>query len=644
MNALRRTWLLLSLMLGWVLAGWMSASGQTVRITSVHDFLNIEGVYPHNLILGSDGNFYTTTTHLLTPKHDLWKVAPDGTATDLYTFSGPDGNYPTCLVMGTDGSLYGTTAGGGANNTGTVYKLAAPGILAWLYSFSSLDTSQTNTDGANPWGLFQGQDGNFYGFTTQGGPHSGGTVFQITSAGILTTLHAFLSSSTDPDGPQSLIQGANGNLYGTTQAGSSGSNSTGTVFKMTLTGTLTLLHSFNGTDGYSPLGLMFGADGNLYGVTSESIDHPGVYGSIFKITPDGTFTTLHVFQGNDGSSPDCAMTQGLDGNLYGSTYFGGAYGEGTLFQLTPAGTLTTLYNFFGNVDGGNPNSTLIQANDGSFYGGGSNGGADRAGNIYHLVTGLPYVPGDFNQDSYPDILLQNVSTGELALWYLTNGYPNVLASVTPIQDPYWKAIAVTALQGDQHPDVLFYNPSTGRMAFWFMDNNQATDGVFVSPTQDLDWKPVGMADFNGDGHPDILFTQPNTGQLALWYMNRNYLVSATYVYPVQDPNWQVVGIGDFNGDGHPDILFQNASTGQLVVWYMGETNYAIDGVYVKPIPDAGWQAVAVEDFDGDGHPDILLQNTSTGQLAIWYMNDNQRISQTILSQVPAPQWKVVGPR
>jgi len=652
MTVLQRLGLLLSLMLGFVLAGGMPAPGQTVSLTTLHAFQGgLDGENPYAPpLMDAEGNLYVATKGGgLNNFGEIIKMTPSGVITILHSFlgaeSGPpeEGEFPNSIIFGTDGNIYGTTDYGGANGFGTVFKLTLTGTLTTLQSFGLIAV------GSVPRGLFQGQDGNFYGYTLSGGSYGGGIVFKITPAGTFSILCSFAYPSPNGSGglPGGLTQGNDGNLYGTTWAG--GIYNLGTFYKLTPSGWVTYLYDFNEADGSTPLYLMQATDGNFYGTTSFPYEIGLGAGTVYKITPDGAFTSLHAFHYPDGRYP-FFLIQGQDGNFYGTTADGGMNDKGTIFMITPTGDLTTLYSF-GGLDGQRPYG-IVQAPDGTFYGvtfwGGPYGynppKSAGEGTIYHLVTGLSYVPDDFNRDSKPDLLFQNRSTGQLALWYLLEGSQDGRTPITPTQDPHWQAIAVTALKGDEHPDVLFHNPSTGRMAFWFMNNSQATDGVFVSPTQDPDWKPVGMADFNGDGHPDILFAQPNTGQLALWYMNRNYLVSATYVYPVQDPNWQVVGLGDFNGDGHPDILFQNASTGQLVVWYMGGTNYAIDGAYITPVPDAGWQAVAVEDFDGDGHPDILLQNPSTGQLAIWYMNNNQRTSQAIIPQVPDPQWKVVGPR
>lgn len=285
----------------------------------------------------------------------------------LIIFDGTDGATPvdTPLVQGVDGNLYGTTLGGGANGAGTVFKMTPAGTVTTLYSFCSLANC---VDGAEPYGgIVLASDGNFYGTTFQGGAGDGisGTVFKITPAGRLTTLHSFAATDgARPNAP--LIQAANGSLYGITENG--GPLNSGTFFKITRRGTLTTLYNFTGALLNGPL--VQGTDGNFYG-TSEWGGANG-YGMIFKLTPSGSFSILYSFDSTDGIAPACGLLQASDGNLYGTAYQGGSnnsceHGCGTVFKITLAGVLTTLHNF-DSTDGSNPIAALIQATDHNFYG------------------------------------------------------------------------------------------------------------------------------------------------------------------------------------------------------------------------------------------------------------------------------------
>jgi uncharacterized repeat protein (TIGR03803 family) len=286
------------------------------------------------------------------------------------------------VILGTDGNLYGTTAAGGMcgpGNCGAVFKLTPSGVLSTLVSFDG-------NNGFQPYApLLEAPDGYFYG-TTSGGFSENttlGTVFKVDSRGELTTLYNFCTDGNAcsdgylPFGGLALA--SDGNFYGTTYSG--GEYSAGTVFRITPSGHLTTIHSFCQGGGQAcpdgtalEAGLIQGSDGNLYGSTMSNGIHFG--GTVFRISQDGVLTTLYSFcaQGgrscSDGTAPAGVLSQGTDGNFYGVTNGGGASlcRCGTIFQLTPQGNLTTLYSFTDGDDGEYPQSGLTQATDGSFYG------------------------------------------------------------------------------------------------------------------------------------------------------------------------------------------------------------------------------------------------------------------------------------
>jgi len=269
----------------------------------------------------------------------VFRVSTNGTLTTLASFGGTNGASPLWqLVAGADGSFYGTTPQQGPNGFGTVFRITTNGVLTTLVSFN-------NTNGSFPDdGLTLGQDGNFYGTTASGGGHAAGTVFRMTPAGALTTLFSFNNTNgANPFG--GLVQGSDGILYGTTAFG--GTNlSFGTIFKITTNGVLTTLFNFHFTDGEEPSSKMLRApDGSLYGTTdfggSLPTDPTGAdLGTVFRITTNGLFTPLFQFQGTNGANPGASLALGPDGNLYGSTANGGPGGGGTLFRIVLTPLLT----------------------------------------------------------------------------------------------------------------------------------------------------------------------------------------------------------------------------------------------------------------------------------------------------------------
>jgi uncharacterized repeat protein (TIGR03803 family) len=369
-------------------AAGMPAAGQ--GFTIIHDFAGYatqSGAEPYLApIQGTDGNFYGTTASgggggCTFGCGTIYTFTADDAYSVLYSFPAPDWGPDSGLIQATNGNFYGTTAWGGGssncyetNGCGTIYEITPAGVFSTLYSFN---------EAAGPAQVIQATDGNFYGPTYYGGSSTNcslgcGTIFQLTAAGTLTTVYSF--SGSDGSAPAELIQATDGNFYGITVGG--GASGYGTIFQLTAGGTLTTLYSFSTAGGFDPASLIQVKSGNFYGVTLSGGAYSG--GTVFEITSTGALTTVYNFCAQkfcaDGNEPSTLM-QASDGNLYGTTLWGGneQEGGGTIFEINGA-TLTRIYKFVttgGSYLSGQGPQGLVQAADGNFYGTAVSGGTNN---------------------------------------------------------------------------------------------------------------------------------------------------------------------------------------------------------------------------------------------------------------------------
>jgi uncharacterized repeat protein (TIGR03803 family) len=472
-------------------AAVVAAPAQT--FTDLLDFNQTNGGNPVTpLVQGEDGNFYGTAAFGANNDGTVFKITADGTLTTLYSFcpkkncTNGDGPAPG-LLLAPDGNFYGMTGGGGENNSGTVFEISPTGHLKTLYNFCSVKTSSGYcADGNEPLStLVQGRNGNLYGTTYGGGTSAEGSIFEITPSGTLTTLYSFCSLPGEQycsDGIQpiaGLVLGSDGNFYGTTSGGGQQYVSAGTVFKITPAGEFTTLYRFcpgtSCTDGENPEGVLVeGSDGDLYGTTYAGGKNG--YGTVFRVTKSGEHSVLHSFctvaRCADGGEPQAGMALGSDGNFYGTTYIHGAYNSGEVFDITPAGDLTVLYSFCAKqpcADGELPSAAPMQATTGIFYGTAYRGGISGCENdtscgvVYSIATGLgPFVeanPG-FEKVGHIIGILGNGLTGTTSVTF--NG---VAATFTVVSDTYIQAtvptgattgtIEVTTPSGTLNSNVAF---------------------------------------------------------------------------------------------------------------------------------------------------------------------------------------------
>ena len=390
-----------------LLSGSMAATSQTY--TPLYTYPQTDAgdsgiTYPSVLSQGRDGNLYSTIETNGTHTYGtVYKMTTAGAYSAIYNFcaegapcASTGGDPEGGVVLGSDGNLWGTTLNGGKDAAGTVFQVTPGGTLSVVYSFAN-----GNDDSAPDFTVLQGQDGNIYGVSEEQYSTQYGSFFKLTTKGVVTP-HPF--DYTNGAGPNLPVLGTDGNFYGTTYVGGDPTCRCGVIYKATPAGKITVLHTFTGFkgapyDGELPVGsLVEGPDGNFYGTTyeggSNGTDNGG---TVFKITPAGAYSIIHDFVAAaptyDGQLPKAGLILGTDGNFYGTTLKGGSAGGGAIYQITPSGTEKVIYNFciVSCYDGVLPDTPLVQHTNGLFYG--ASAGNSLGGSVFFsLDVGLaPFV-------------------------------------------------------------------------------------------------------------------------------------------------------------------------------------------------------------------------------------------------------------
>lgn len=295
-----------------------------------------------------------------------------------FSFDVAKGSMPGApLLQAQDGDLYGTTQSGGMNNVGVLFRMKPNGQVTVLHTFV-----QDGADGYLPAaGLMQDDNGDIWGTTSGGGTLFSGTVFRWSKQGAYSVVHSFDGGAGFGFSSAPLVQGRDGKLYGTASFG--GDFAQGCIFRMSKSGSYSVIHSLSGAEGNIPqYGLVRADDGNFYGTTVRGGD--GDCGTVFRISQSGAFARIYSFEaGTTGAAPTL-LIQARNGKLYGAAAMGGPSSGGTLFSLSTSGAITVLHAFTPGTAEGDYPTGLIEADDGNFYGTNANFFSDQLGAVFRM--------------------------------------------------------------------------------------------------------------------------------------------------------------------------------------------------------------------------------------------------------------------
>jgi len=459
----------------------MSLSGQ---FTSIHSFESPGITLPNSgLIQATDGNLYGTAAHYTYVQGQttqtsvggaIYKISTSGDLTVLHEFGYSEGTNPSALIQGSDGYFYGTTAYN--VSYGSVFRMDASGNISYLHIFS-------DTEGHHPkFGVIQGGDGSFYGTTSANTDN--GTIFKLTADGQFSTLHVLTGN--DGYNPQKLLQGTDGNLYGTTQGYWPGSGpifTPGSLFKISTSGAYTVLST--GSSIYAA-GLIDDGSGALVGATLADTGYPR--GTVFRAATSGVKTLLTTFPltSTEPYSVQSELSQGPDGTIYGTSASGGDFDQGAVFKIALDGSTTLIHSFNGGVGNG-PTWPVVVGPDGSLYGSTPTGLVYKisAGGVYQIIhdfgsTGI--VSGKLVLDQHGNILGTNELGG-------VNGAGSIF-KITP-------AGLYTSLH-----DFSYHTEGTSTLA-----------GIVIGPDGDY-YGDCGGGGTNDDG---TIFKLTPSGQFTVLY-------------------------------------------------------------------------------------------------------------------------------
>jgi uncharacterized repeat protein (TIGR03803 family) len=555
------------------------------------------------LVRDSAGNLYGTTYQGGASNAGVvFKIDPSSHETVLYTFTGgADGGYPYgALILDPEGNLYGTTNGGGASGAGVVFKIDNSGNEILLYGFTG------GNDGGYPTaGVVMDSAGNLYGTTNGGGASGAGVVFEIDKAGNEIVLYAFTGGSDGGSPAAGLIRDPGGNLYGTTGFG--GRANLGVVFKLDKSGNETVLHTFmRGADGDQPdlAGVISDEAGNLYGTTA--FNGAGGQGTVYKLDPGGNDTVLYAFPGAaDGQYPyNNGVTLGWDGQLYGATALGGNGGEGVVYRLDAHGNETVLYSVSAYTDSGfaRPTAGVIQ---------------DRAGNLYGTTFRGQAVVGN----GYGVVYKVDTAGNSAVLHNFTNGADGGVPYGGVILDSKGNLYGTTSQGGASNAGVVFKIDALGKETALYTftggaDGGGPLGGVILDSKGNL----YGTTNYGGAPGAGVVFKIDETGNETVLY---SFTGGADGGYPIggvtRDADGNLYGTTSGGGASNAGVVFKIDALGKETALYTF-TGVADGGfpLWVVLARDAAGNLFGTTSGGGASNAGVVFKVDPTGNETVLY--------------------------